>query len=658
MSTEIGKAYVQVVPSAKGISGSISNALGGEASSAGDSAGSLFGSKFMAVAGKAIAALGIGKIIGDSLEQGGALQQSIGGIETLFGAGGRSVEEYAKSVGKSIGDVQGEYNRLMQAQELALSNADQAYKTAGLSANDYMENVTGFAAALNASLGGDTLRSAEAANQAMIDMADNSNKMGTSMESIQNAYQGFAKQNYTMLDNLKLGYGGTKTEMERLLADASKISGVKYNIDNLADVYEAIHVIQTELDITGTTSKEAASTLQGSAAAMKASFSNLLGNMALGNDLTEPLNNLASSVSTWLFGNFLPMVGNIVASLPSVIGGAIQTGLPMLLENGMQLIENLKQGVVQKIPEFISQGLPMLLEFTTNLRSNFGKIVDAGLGLIGSIIDGLIKGLPQLIVYVPQIITNIAGLINDNMPKILAKGLEIVLKLGQGIIKNIPVIIANMGNIVQAIISVVGAINWLSLGSKIITLIGSGIRAIGGGLLSTVSSLFHNAMSAITNINWLSVGSNIIRGIVSGLASAGSAVKNFLISIAKGALDAVKSFFGIKSPSKVMAEQVGKWIPLGIVQGIEDNTKPLTKEMQNLSELTTASAKVDMVGLAGSNSINSTFNTDYNNNPVLQRIDAMLSLMAEYYPEMAKSGTVNGKALINAIDRGLGMAVQ
>ena len=233
---ELGQAYVQIVPSAEGISGSISKIIDPEAERAGTTGGESFASKFASIAKKALVAVGIGKIIGDALNEGGQLQQSLGGIETLFKENAYQVKKYAS----------------------------EAWKTTGLSANEYMQNVTGFSASLLQSLGGDTAEAGRIANQAMIDMSDNANKMGTDMSAITTAYQGFAKQNYTMLDNLKLGYGGTKTEMERLLKDAQAITGVKYDINNLSDVYNAIHVIQGELDITGTTAEEASTTLQGS----------------------------------------------------------------------------------------------------------------------------------------------------------------------------------------------------------------------------------------------------------------------------------------------------------------------------------------------------------------------------------------------------------
>lgn len=275
MATELAKAYVQIIPSAVGIQGRIQKEIEPEA----DSAGSSFGGKMVGMIKKVIAAAAIGKALSASISEGAALEQSLGGIETLFKDSADKVK----------------------------ANAAKAYQTAGMSANDYMELTTSFSASLLSSLAGDTSKAADVADMAMVDMSDNANKMGTNMEDIKNAYQGFAKQNYTMLDNLKLGYGGTKSEMECLLADAQKISGVEYNIDNLSDVYSAIHVIQGQLDITGTTAKEAATTISGSFNQMKAAAKNVMGEIALGMDVGPALNELANTIITswynWYFAS-------------------------------------------------------------------------------------------------------------------------------------------------------------------------------------------------------------------------------------------------------------------------------------------------------------------------------------------------------------------
>lgn len=285
-----------------------------------------------AVVGKAISS--IKTAFSTAISEGANLQQSLGGIETLFKGSADKVKKYA----------------------------DEAYKTSGLSANAYMENVTSFSASLLQSVGGDTEKAADVANMAMIDMSDNANKMGTNMQDIQNAYQGFAKQNYTMLDNLKLGYGGTKEEMQRLLSDAEKLTGVKYDISNLSDVYNAIHAIQENLDITGTTAKEAAETLSGSFAAMKASLSNVLGKMALGQDIQPSLNQLAETTATFLFGNFIPMIGNILKALPRAIVTFVKASIPHVKAAFAELLDSIgdKFPIFDKLFELISKNAQII----------------------------------------------------------------------------------------------------------------------------------------------------------------------------------------------------------------------------------------------------------------------------------------------------------
>lgn len=339
----IGKAYVQIVPSSKGIAGSIKNALAPEANAAGVSAGGSIGGKILST----VKALGVGAAIMKSIKEGARYEQAQGGIETLF----------KESAGKMV------------------KYANDAWKTAGLSANDYMEQTTSFAASLLQSLDGDTAKAAEAANQAVIDMSDNANKMGTDITSIQNAYQGFAKQNYTMLDNLKLGYGGTKTEMQRLLSDAEKLSGKKYDISNLNDVYEAIHIIQGELGITGTTAKEAESTLSGSFNSMKAAASNFMAQLTTGGDVNTALANLTDSAVTFFMGNLVPALGKIITSIPGVVITLIGTTLPNIIDSISEQLDKLLEGAGTE------GALKMGESFRTSLLPAIGKLIPKLLGL-------------------------------------------------------------------------------------------------------------------------------------------------------------------------------------------------------------------------------------------------------------------------------------
>ena len=484
---ELGKAYVQIVPSAKGIKDSIAEELGGESARAGESAGQLFTGKLVGTIKTVLGAAAIGKMISDSVNAGGALQQSLGGIETLFKDSADKVKTYAA----------------------------QAYKTAGLSANDYMESTTSFAASLLSSVSQDTDAAAQLANMAMVDMSDNANKMGTSMQDIQNAYQGFAKQNYTMLDNLRIGYGGTQAEMQRLLKDAEKISGVKYDLGNLADMYSAIHVIQTELDITGTTAREATTTLTGSFASMKAAAQNVLGQMALGEDLQPSLEALVETARTYLVDNLLPLVVNAVGGIPEAIAALA----PAILQTGTELLQNLTSGFAAGIPDFLSQALPAVLSFTEELRANFGDFVSAGIDLILSLANGLVEGLPQLFAYIPDIVINIAGFINDNAPKILAGAVGLMVQMGKGLIDSIPLIIQNMGKIVEAIVSVISAFNWLNLGANILKGLASGIKSMASSVTQAMQQGISGAISWIKSLPGQAVqwGKNLIQSFISGL---------------------------------------------------------------------------------------------------------------------------------------------
>ena len=502
---ELGKAYVQIVPSAQGIKSALTEMFDEETEGLGEQTGQSIGQKLVGTLKKVIAAAGIGKIISDSINMGGALQQSLGGVETLFKDSADTVKEYAA----------------------------QAYRTVGLSANDYMEQTTSFAASLLSSVSQDTNAAAQLANMAMVDMADNANKMGTDMQDIQNAYQGFAKQNYTMLDNLKLGYGGTQAEMQRLLNDATKISGVKYDLGNLADMYSAIHIIQQEMDITGTTAKEAATTLTGSFAAMKAAAENVLADWSTGADLTEPLQALADTAQTFLVDNLLPMIGNVLAGIPEIVYSLV----PELLQTGTELLSSLAQGFTEGIPEFFSTALPQLLAFTDQLRDNAASFVDAGLNLITQLLNGLIAGLPDLIAYVPDIIINICGVINDNMPKILAQGVSIIVQLVVGIVKAVPDLLANWKKILQAVLSVISAINWLNIGKNILTGVANGVKSMGSSMLNAFKGGFSSALNWIKSLPSQAVqwGKNLIQSFINGLTGKGGAVGAGAIAATAGA---------------------------------------------------------------------------------------------------------------------------
>lgn len=566
----VASAYVQIVPSAQGIKGSITSALGGEADSAGSKLGSMLSTGIKAAVAAGVA--GLGAIVGGALTEGGALQQSIGGVETLFGDSASRV----------------------------ISAAENAYRTAGVSANSYMEQVTSFSATLLQGLGGDTEAAAGYADKAIVQMADNANKMGTSMESIQYAYQGFAKDNYTMLDNLKLGYGGTQSEMARLINDSGVLGdSVKVTAETVKDVpfssiIDAIQVIQDNLGITGTTAKEAATTLTGSFASVKAALSNVLAGLALGQDLGPALNGLASTLATFLTGNLIPAIYNILSALPSALvtfitalGPQLASGLstivPQIMTTGAQMLQSLSAGLVQGIPNFLAQALPLLLQFTTSLRANFSNIVDAGIDLLLNLVQGIANGLPSLIEYVPTIVSNIAGLINDNAPKILQAGIQVIFTLVQGLINAIPTIIANIPQIISAIADTITAFNWLNLGATVIKTLGNGLLSMAGSLKGFTQSTFSGALDYLKSLpgQALQWGKDLIGGFIDGIIGN---VGNLINSV-KNVAATIASYLHFSRPDVGPLRDYETWMPdmlSGMAQSIRSNIYRITDAMDFL----------------------------------------------------------------------------
>lgn len=559
--TELAKAYVQIIPSASGIKGRITEALGGEASQAGDKAGGLAGNNLVSKIKNIIAAAGIGKALQSALTEGANLQQSLGGIETLF----------KDSAGKVV------------------ANAKNAYKTAGMSANQYMETVTSFSASLLQGLSGDTNKAADVADMALTDMADNANKMGTSMELIQNAYQGFAKQNYTMLDNLKLGYGGTKTEMERLLADAGELTGVKYDINNLSDVYNAIHAIQQETGITGTTAAEASETYSGSLAAMKAAASDFLGNLALGEAMGPSLAALGETAYTFVVGNLIPMIGNIISGLGEVVFTTDWASV------AMNLISSLKTELSAWAYSVLGTDGSVIDAITYAINTGFPKIVIHGVETINQLVSGILNNIPSVITSAGEICEKFVECITNNLPMFLESGIELVLELVNGIIKSLP-------EIVSSAVSLVGKLS-STIGTNAPKLIESGLTLIGklaAGLIQAVPSLIGKIPGIIsqikqgfTSIDWGSVGRDVISGIARGISNGIGSIISAARTAAQKALNAAKNFLGIHSPSKVFEKEVGKMIDLGLAAGIENNVNEVSDSMKELSKLTIGAIDTD-----------------------------------------------------------------
>lgn len=645
---ELAKAYVQIIPSAQGIGGQIKKELGGEVEPAAEETGVSAGQKLFGAIKKIAAAAGIGKVIKDSIVAGADLEQSIGGIETLF-------KESADQV---------------------IANAKRAYQTAGMSANDYMELTTSFSASLLSSLGNDTAKAADVADMAMTDMSDNANKMGTNMEDIKNAYQGFAKQNYTMLDNLKLGYGGTQNEMKRLLEDARKITGVTYDIDNLADVYQAIHVIQGELDITGTTAKEAASTISGSLNAMKAAYQNVMGNLALGEDIGPSLNALKETAVTFVRDNLLPAAVNVVSALPTAlvslaaqlaapmlhagvqavlslaagltsaipellreatkalegIVNAIITGVPALINAGMLLLNGLVQGLLETVPELLA-ALPGIVDnLTTTLAAFLPQFISAVNLLVMGVVQALPTAIQQIVAVLPTLIDSLINVLLTLMPEIVDAGLallsalvadlpeiisavaaaipEIVDAIVNAILSSIPLLIdagiqlltmlvgnlpAIINGIVSALPTIINSIVNAVLGS-IPLLIRSGIQLF-VALVSNLPAIISGVVAAVPQIidaivggfaggfdAMANIGLNLIKGIWSGISDAAAWLKSKIAGFFGGVVDSIRDFFGIHSPSRLMAG-IGKNMALGIGVGWEDTFPDIAEDITDSVKL-------------------------------------------------------------------------
>lgn len=472
------------------------------------------------------AAAGITVLTKSAIEEYGEYEQLVGGVETLFKNSAGIVQQYA---------------------------AD-AFQTAGLSANDYMNTVTSFSASLLQSLDGDTAAAAEKANLAITDMSDNANKMGTDMASIQNAYQGFAKQNYTMLDNLKLGYGGTKQEMERLLEDAQKLSGVKYDISSYSDIVDAIHVVQTEMGITGTTALEASTTIEGSVNSAKKAWENWVTGIGNSNaDMAQLTGNLLSSVTT-AADNILPVISTVFDSIGEVIDTQgeeiISTGIsfisgsvPGLLTAGITLVGDVAKGISSNLPALIGsitavieENLPTLLAaggdllfgIVTGIVENLPSILDAGLNILGELTAGIDEGIPDMMNKLPEIIDGFLNFITGNLPSILAKGTDILTNLITGIMNGIPALVANLPQIITSFVEFIT--------QNLPTILASGVDilvSVVAGILAAIPTLVESLPK-------------LVEAVVEGLdalgaefANAGKAVVN---RFKQGISDAWASF--------------------------------------------------------------------------------------------------------------------
>lgn len=647
MATELAKAYVQIIPSAKGIKGGLEDVMNPAASSAGKTAGSRIGSGIKA----AIIAAGIGAVIKQAVTQGADLEQSIGGIETLF-----------KDAAGTI-----------------IASANGAFRTAGLSANAYMETVTQSAAAMINSLDGDTAAAARYSDMMITDMADNANKMGASMQSLQDAYRGFSRGNFTMLDNLALGFSGTKQGMQDLLDAAQELSGVEYDIESYSDIVQAIHVIQQDMGITGATAAEAATTITGSFNAMKAALQNVLGTLALGQDITPALEGLKETVITFVGKNLAPAIVNIIKDLPRILIDAVTSLAPQLLITGVVAAKNIIQGMadgindgaqvtamIEQIGRTIETGLPMIGQSVADLVSQVAavtpdiilSVVDQIPNIINGIVKtikvagpqifsaavqlflGLIEALPvvlkQLLPEVNNLISNLGDFLKENTPIIFEAAVQllraIIDSLGpiaEALLENLPTIISTILDVlldpesiqmildgtIQLLTAIIAALPTIlklllvetpKIVSTIVTTLLSktgdilraavqllkGILTAFGEMLkelkvqtpSIVQTIKDGIKSGIASIT--EVGKNIVSGLWNGISGAGSWLWSRVRNFARNILTQMKSALGIHSPSTLTAYQ-GKMLDIGLAKGIEGNMRPIQNAIDDVTRMTT-----------------------------------------------------------------------
>lgn len=607
------------------------------------------------------AATGVAALTKASIDQYAEYEQLVGGVDTLFKAASDKVQEYAAN----------------------------AYKTAGMSANEYMDTVTSFSASLLQSLGGDTEKAAQKADQAITDMADNANKMGTGMEMIQNAYQGFAKQNYTMLDNLKLGYGGTKEEMERLLADAEKLSGQKFDISSYSDIVDAIHVVQTEMGITGTTAAEAASTIEGSSGSAKAAWSNLITGIADENaDFKTLTSNFVDSLVT-AGKNIIPRISVILGGISQLVTSASTTIIPMvittitdnlpaLLQAAVALVGALGQGIIDSLPAITLAAIDIIFYLADSLIANLPtliagllqvtmtivqtltspefltQLVETAIMLIMTLANGLIDAIPQLIAAVPLIIGNLLAAIIVELPNIIQMGIDLLFALIDGIIKCIPELVAAAPTLIIAFINgIVNNLDKIILAApQIIVSLITGIIGAIPELIAAVPRVIAAIADTIRNYDWGGIGRNIVQGLKDGIAGMWDNIKNWFNEKVNSLVGGVKRILGIHSPSKVFA-RIGSFMAEGLGEGFSDEFTSVKNDIEGSMNFDagtiSASANIGRNYAIGSSTA-SNASGDY---------IRIITLLEQYLPMLANMKVVmdNGQlvgVLTPGIDKQLG----
>lgn len=566
------------------------------------------------------------------------IQAAISGLKNLGAAvinvGKQAIEAYSENE-QLVGGVQ---TLFKDSAGIVQDYANNAYKAAGMSANEYMNTVTSFSASLIQSLGGDTKAAAELGNTAVQDMSDNANKMGTDIGSIQQTYQSLARGNYAMLDNLKLGYGGTKQEMERLMADAEKLTGEHYTVGDFGDTVKAIHAVQTQMGITGTTAKEASTTIEGSMNAMKASWQNLLAGMSdSGANMDGLIKNLVDSVNTFA-GNIMPRIAPLIngmvttavqllpqavnmltnqllplitAQVPNIVSGlsqvmqavvaalpqimsaltaalpqiveALLTLLPQLIDAGMQMLTSLIQGITEALPTLIGMLPTIVQQVSSVILTNLPMIIQAGIQMLIALTNGLVEALPQLIQMLPGIVMQITNVLLDNLPLIIEAGIQILIALIEGLTQAIPQLIAMLPGIVIKIAGTLSAHlpEILSTGHKMMVKLADGIVSGVGNVIKGAGKIVSEIIKALKEApeRVLDIGKQIVEGLWQGIKNSIGWLRDKISGWVSGIMKDIKGFFGIHSPSRLMRDEVGKYLADGIGVGFEDEMGAVSKQM-------------------------------------------------------------------------------
>ncbi len=520
------------------------------------------------------------------------------GIGAAMGAVAVAAGAAAVSLGKEVIEAYADYEQLVGGVDTLFKESSQelqtyaanAYKTAGLSANDYMETVTSFSASLIQSLGGDTEAAVKYADMAITDMSDNANKMGSDMATIQTAYQGFAKQNYTMLDNLKLGYGGTKTEMERLLADAQAISGIEYDISSYADVVEAIHVIQESMGVAGATAAEAEHTIEGSMNSMKAAIDNLI--VGFGNadaDIEQLCNNVVDAFQDVLT-NITPVIENIISALPTALNALIATVgdlLPTLLDTVVDLFSQVLNTILTMLPELIPVVIDALMTIVNTLIENLPLLIDVAIQIVMSLVQGIGEALPTLIPAAVQAVITIVQSLIENLPMILDVALQLIMGLAEGLLAALPMLIEQLPAIILSLVDFfIGAIpQIIEVGVKLLIALVQNLPTIIVEIVKVVPQILAGLVSAFgQGVGQLAeVGGNLVRGLWQGIQSLASWLWNKVSGWISSIWDGICDFFGIHSPSDEMA-WVGEMLVKGLSGAIDSSGKDAVKSAQHMAE--------------------------------------------------------------------------